>query len=132
MKLCKSEQIESYKQNLKSVAKQDKTLYNYIEFDSKVERQFVDDCENNENIEFYMKLPRWFIIETPIGTCNPDWALIFKDEMKLYFVAETKGNIEDDQLRVSEDMKIKYGEKHFNEFEGVKFKPVKSLTDLLY
>ncbi|MDQ3020866.1 MAG: DEAD/DEAH box helicase family protein [Bacteroidota bacterium] len=132
MKLFESEEIESYKENLKLVQKQEKTLYNYIEFDSEIEKQFANDCENNENIEFYMKLPRWFIIETPIGKYIPDWALIFKDEKKLYFVAETKGSKDDDQLRVSEDMKIKYGVKHFREFEDIKFKKVESVSDLIH
>jgi len=131
MTLFEGDEIDAYKQNLKTVKNQDKTLYNYIEFDSNVEKQFAEDCENNENIEFYMKLPRWFKIETPVGEYNPDWALIFKDEKKLYFVAETKGNIDEDQLRVSESMKIKYGEKHFETFEDIEFKKVESIKDLI-
>jgi len=131
MALFESEDVERYKQNLRQVNDQDKTLYNYIEFDSDVEKQFAEDCESNENIEFYLKLPRWFKIETPIGNYNPDWALIFKDEKKLYFVAETKGSTEEEDLRVSENMKIKYGEKHFETFEDIKFKKASVLGDLL-
>lgn len=131
MALFESEDIERYKQNLKAVKDQDKTLYNYIEFDSKVEMQFAEDCESNENIEFYMKLPRWFKIDTPVGEYNPDWALIFKDEKKLYFVAETKGTTEEDELRVSENMKIQYGEKHFEEFKEIKFKTAEKVGDLV-
>lgn len=131
MKLFESPDVESYKQNLKSVKNQNKTLYNYIEFDSEIEKQFANDCENNENIEFYMKLPRWFTIETPIGKYNPDWALIFKDEKKIYFVAETKGSTNEDDLRVSESSKIKYGKKHFEEFQNVTFKEAESLSGLL-
>lgn len=131
MTLFEGNEIDAYKQNLKTVKNQNKTLYNYIEFDSNVEKQFAEDCENNENIEFYMKLPRWFKIETPVGEYNPDWALIFKDEKKLYFVAETKGNIDEDQLRVSESMKIKYGEKHFETFEDIEFKKVESIKELI-
>ena len=66
-----------------------------------------------------------------VGEYNPDWALIFKDEKKLYFVAETKGNIDEDQLRVSESMKIKYGEKHFETFEDIEFKKVESIKELI-
>lgn len=131
MKLFESDEIESYKQNLKSVKDQNKTLYNYIEFDSEVEKKFADDCESNENIEFYMKLPRWFKIQTPIGEYNPDWALIYKDEKKIYFVAETKGSTDEDALRVSESTKIKYGVKHFEEVGGVEFKKVERLGDLV-
>lgn len=131
MTLFEGEEIDSYKQNLKKVRDQDKTLYNYIEFDSNVEKQFAEDCENNENIEFYMKLPRWFTIDTPVGKYNPDWALIFKDEKKLYFVAETKGNTDEDELRVSESMKIIYGVKHFEAFEDIEFKKVENVGELL-
>jgi type III restriction enzyme len=69
-----------------------KTIYeNYIPLDSSVESQFAKDCESSENVEFYFKLPNWFKIPTPIGNYNPDWALIFKGERKIYFVAKTKG-----------------------------------------
>lgn len=30
------------------------------------------------------------MIETPVGTYNPDWALVYKNDQTLYFVAETK------------------------------------------
>lgn len=131
MTLFDAEEIEAYKQNLFKVLEQNKTLYNYIEFDSEIERQFAQDCESNENIEFYIKLPRWFTIDTPIGKYNPDWALIFKDEKRLYFVAETKGSLLDEEIRRREDMKIKCGEKHFIEFDDVTFKRVTKVRELL-
>jgi len=131
MTLFESEEIESYKQNLYKIIKQEKTLYNYIDFDSETEQQFAKDCESNENIEFYIKLPRWFTIETPIGTYTPDWAIIYKDENRIYFVAETKGSLDDSDLRKKEGLKIKCGEKHFEEFEDVKFKKVTKVSGLL-
>lgn len=130
MKLFESEEIEGYKQSLKKVINQEKTLYNYIEFDSGIEKQFAIDCESNESIEFYIKLPKWFTIATPIGTYNPDWALIYKDENKIYFVAETKGSKDDTELRKKEEMKIECGKAHFKEFEDIKFKKIKSVSDL--
>lgn len=41
-----------------------------------------------------MKLPGWFKIPTPLGTYNPDWALVIEDngEEHIYFVVETKVN----------------------------------------
>ena len=61
------------------------------------------------------KLPDWFKIPTPLGSYNPDWAvLIEKDgEQKLYFVLETKGNTQIDMLRPAEFDKIACGHKHF-------------------
>ena len=40
----------------------------------------------------YVKLPSWFKIETPIGSYNPDWAVVINgiDEERLYFIVETK------------------------------------------
>ena len=46
--------------------------------------------EKSDNISVYAKLPNWFKIPTPIGNYNPDWALIFEEDSKIYFVAETK------------------------------------------
>lgn len=131
MTLFESEEIIAYKDNLKEVKEQEKTLYNFIEFQSDVEKEFSNDCESNENIEFYIKLPRWFTIDTPIGTYNPDWALIYKDESKIYFVAETKGSLADEDLRKKEAMKIKCGVKHFEEFKDVKFKKVTKVSELV-
>ncbi|HIJ59981.1 MAG TPA: DEAD/DEAH box helicase, partial [Nitrospirae bacterium] len=107
-----------------------KTIYeNYIPLDSSVENQFAKDCESSENIEFYFKLPAWFKINTPIGTYNPDWAIVFKGEKKIYFVAETKSAGQ--ELRISERMKINCGKAHFKEFEDVKFMgPISLVSEL--
>jgi len=107
----------------------DKTIYsNFIPLDSTVENKFAVECEKREDILFYMKLPYWFKIKTPIGSYNPDWALIKKNKETVYFVAETKGK--DQELRPSEEYKIKCGKAHFNEFEEVKFRQVVKLSDL--
>ncbi len=73
------------------VKKASKTIYeNYVPIDSKNEKVFASDCESSEQVTFYLKLPPWFTIPTPIGTYNPDWAIIFKDANKIYFIVETK------------------------------------------
>ena len=72
------------------VTEPDKTIMDHIIYDSGIEEQFARDCENDDQVEFFSKLPDWFKIQTPIGSYNPDWALIFKNDKKLYFVAETK------------------------------------------
>lgn len=132
MELFAKDEIEAYRENLYKVKNQDKTLYNYIEFQSKVEEQFAKDCESNENIEFYIKLPHWFVIKTPIGTYNPDWALILKNDEKIYFVAETKYSLDPQKLYSSENYKIKCGKKHFEEFDKINYRVVKELSDLKF
>lgn len=131
MTLFEDSEIEAYKENLYRVTKEEKTLLNYIEFQSTVEKEFAEDCESNENIEFYIKLPRSFKIDTPLGPYNPDWALIYKNESKIYFVAETKGSLDEKDLRNKENLKIKCGEKHFDEFEEVDFKKVTKVSELI-
>ncbi len=84
--------------------------------------------EKLEGLNF--KLPFWFKISTPIGKYNPDWALIFKNEKRIYFVAETKSTTDLSKLRNEERLKIKCGEAHFNEFDGVEYKHVASVIDL--
>ena len=134
MRIFEDAEIETYLSNLFEVNNQEKTLYNYItiDSDSSVERQFAEDCESRDDVEFYFKLPPKFTIPTPIGTYNPDWALILKPDRKLYFVAETKSTLHIHELREQEQMKIKCGEKHFEEFEDVEFKaPITKVSELL-
>ena len=60
-----------------------------------------------------------------LGTYNPDWTVLIEkdDEKKLYFVLETKGNVNFESLRQTESDKIKCGEKHFEALGSeVKFK----------
>lgn len=132
MRLFEEGEIEAYIDNLYAVRKQEKTLYNYIEIDSLSgpEKKFAKDCEDNEDVEFFVKLPRKFVIKTPIGEYRPDWALVFKGQMKLYFVAETKSGTLEADMRSKEWQKIHCGYQHFAEFPEVKFKHVKELKTL--
>ncbi len=138
MTLFESREIEEYISNIVPVVKQEKTLYNYIPIDSlsTPELNFAKACDERDDVLFYIKLPAWFQIKTPLGMYNPDWALIKKedgDEKKIYFVAETKDAkaVKDrNLLRPSERMKITCGEKHFKKFENVEFKVVSSVTEL--
>ncbi len=131
MELFADGELEGYKEHLHPVNDQEKTLYNYIQYDSEVERRFAEDCESNKNVEFYIKLPKWFIINTPLGTYNPDWALIFKNDKKIYFIAETKYSLDPQKRYPAENYKIKCGEKHFNDFDDVNYKPISKLSELL-
>lgn len=130
MTLFDDEGFEIYLDNFThTVSDSEKTIYeNYIPLDSGVENQFAKDCETSENIEFYFKLPNWFKIPTPIGNYNPDWAVVFKGEKKIYFVAETKSK--EQELLKSEKQKIKCGKEHFKEFSEIVYKQVSSVKDL--
>ncbi len=130
MMLFKDSEIESYIDNLYKVKNEDKTITDYVEAISGPELQFAKDCDSREDVAFYIKLPRWFRIQTPIGDYNPDWALVFKGEKKLYFVAETKSSLDPKERRQDENDKIKCGEAHFAEFPDVKYKVVRNVGEV--
>ncbi len=97
----------------KNMIKSDRSIYEYIIYDSDVERKFALQLESLRDVKLYVKLPDWFKITTPIGNYNPDWAVLMDNDEgeHLYFVFETKGNI--DNNRESEKYKIECGKKHF-------------------
>ena len=130
MTLFDDSDFEIYLDNFTHTVKDSsKTIYeNYIPLDSGVENQFAKDCESSEQIEFYFKLPYWFEIATPIGKYRPDWAVVFKGEKKIYFVAETKSAGQ--ELRGSEKLKIECGTAHFKNFEDIVYKRVSSVSEL--
>ena len=61
------------------------------------------------------KLPRGFLIPTPVGDYNPDWAIVFRSGAvkHIYFVAETKGSMSSLALRDIEGSKIECARKFF-------------------
>lgn len=125
-----NEELWGYLNRMIEVQDQDKTLYNYVITDSETEKGFAKELENNADVKFYVKLPGWFTIETPLGSYNPDWAFVLENETKIYFVAETKGS-KDQELRPSEKMKIACGKKHFEQLPGVDFRgPISSLFEI--
>ena len=92
-----------------------KAVYEHVVYDSEIERDFASDLEMNTAIKVYAKLPGWFKVPTPLGTYNPDWAVVLDvdGEERLYFVVETKGGLFPDDLRHIERAKIECGKQHF-------------------
>lgn len=137
MALFETQELEVYLNDFSFKVKDtSKTIFEeYVPLDSGVESKFANDCETSDQIKFYFKLPNWFKIPTPIGNYNPDWALVFEDDNKIYFVAETKdtGTIQVDLSKLSgdEQMKIKCGKAHFNEFADLKYKVVNKVSQLI-
>ncbi len=110
-----------------------KTVYDYVVTDSSIEKDFARKAEMDDNVKFYIKLPDWFKIRTPLGPYNPDWALLYEedDEQHLYFIVETKGDTSFEQLRPHERAKILAGEKHFKAVDtDIKFKRVSDEAEI--
>ncbi|QBL40627.1 restriction endonuclease subunit R [Stenotrophomonas sp. ASS1] len=114
-------------------------IYDYVATDSKVEREFVRELDTANEVVVYAKLPRGFLIPTPVGDYNPDWAISFKEGAvkHIYFVAETKGSMSSLDLREIEKTKIKCARKFFDEMnrcyasENVKYDVVDSFGKLM-
>jgi type III restriction enzyme len=109
------ENEELYGYLYKNMIPSNKSVYEYVVYDSDNEQLFAEKFESNKRVKLYSKLPDWFKITTPIGSYNPDWAVLVENNGtdKLYFVLETKGNIISEALRPTEKAKIKCGYKHF-------------------
>lgn len=99
--------------------------------ESDPESQFAHDCSIDEHVKFFFKLPGDFKIATPLGSYNPDWAVVFENDARVYFVAETKSSTVTGERRSKENLKIECGRKHFKLAPDVVFKDVKTLEQLV-
>ncbi|MGH7553592.1 MAG: type III restriction endonuclease subunit R, partial [Longimicrobiales bacterium] len=113
MVLFKNEELINYL-NAVQVAK---SVYEFVVYDSEVEREFAQKLDEREDIKLFVKLPSWFEIDTPIGKYNPDWAILKHDGQALYLVRETKGTRDFLKLRTTEADKVRCGLRHFETLE---------------
>lgn len=115
------------------------SVYDYVVFDSVVERRFVEDLEKRDDVKLYRKLPGWLTVQTPIGEYNPDWALVMEPrdshgqptgEQLLYLVRETKDGSFDRNARHNEARKVRCGERHFEDAPAVDCKVLMTVSEL--
>jgi len=109
--------IMGYVTNMMAV---NNSIYDVVFWESEVERAFAEAMSARQDIRMFIKLPSWFKVETPIGTYNPDWAIVKEADEKVYLVRETKGTKDQFKLRGSEWAKIQCGKAHFDTL-GVDF-----------
>mgnify|MGYP001012328868 FL=1 len=130
--LFETEELSGYL--YKNMIESRKSVYEYVVYDSANEENFAKSFEQNERVKMYAKLPSWFAIPTPLGSYNPDWAVLIEvdGKDKLYFVLETKGDITFDALRPKESAKIKCGKKHFEALGNeVAFEEIDSFEEFI-
>jgi type III restriction enzyme len=112
--LFENEELTGYLRNMLEASK---SVHEYVVYDKGGERTFAEGLEKNSEVKVYAKLPGWFTVSTPLGSYNPDWAVLVQHDGhdRLYFVVETKptADLYDDARRVSENDKILCGRKHF-------------------
>lgn len=134
--LFEDEQLTGYlKSNMRASLK---SPYEYVVYDSGVESELTSEFERNTNIKVYTKLPGWFKIDTPLGSYNPDWAVLIDVEgnERLYFVLESKGAMGYEFLRPTEQGKIECGKAHFSELamkshSNITMKHIASMDDFV-
>jgi type III restriction enzyme len=99
--------------NYLSALRVQNSIYEYVVYDSDVEREFAQALDSREDIKLFVKLPAWFKVETPLGSYNPDWAILKHNGQAFYLVRETKATRDFLKLRSSEADKVRCGSKHF-------------------
>ena len=61
------------RQDFKNASEQlKKHVYDYVVTDSNIEKSFVQELDNSEEVVVYAKLPRGFLIPTLVGDYNPN------------------------------------------------------------
>ncbi len=109
------EENELYGYLSKNMLESKKSVFDHVVYDSDVEEDFARKFELSDDIKVYAKLPGWFKVDTPLGSYNPDWAVLVEldGRDRLYFVVESKGGLFTDALRPTEQGKIDCGREHF-------------------
>lgn len=114
------------------------SMNRYYKLDSKGEKEFAKQLEQNENILLFTKLKKGgFVIDTPYGNYSPDWAIVYRNpdedsdkKIGVYFIAESKIDKEWNALTGVEQDKINCGKLHFKAVsELVRFDWIKNYQD---
>lgn len=85
----------------------------HIIANSNIEIELAKALDISGAIKVFAKLPKGFKITTPLGTYNPDWAVVRQHDGRedVYLVSESKGDL--NTLREAEKAQIACGKAHF-------------------
>ena len=113
------------------------SVYDHIIWQSEPERRFVEKVKKRNDVRFFVKLPGWFKVTTPVGQYNPDWGLVMEQTDAfgdpgpvLYLVRETKSTTVESGLRGTENQKNHCGERHFEGALQVDYRVITSADEL--
>jgi len=133
--LFEQEELTGYIRNMLTDTR--KSVYEHVVYDAGTEADFAMQLEKNEAVKVYAKLPGWFKVPTPLGSYNPDWAIMVDKDgaERLYFVVETKSSLFTDDILDKETAKIECGKAHFQALEKgespARFVKATKLEDML-
>ncbi|MCD1295022.1 DEAD/DEAH box helicase [Methanocella sp. CWC-04] len=117
----------------------ERSIYTYVKYDSNVEKEFIKKLDERKDVKMFVKLPSWFLVSTPVGNYNPDWAIIMEENREnqnivnkplLYLVRETKSQDWDKNPRRIEKYKTRCAEKHFKNALNVDYKIIDNADQL--
>lgn len=92
-----------------------KSPYKFVVTDSKTERDFALGLRVNNDVKAFVKLPDEFKIPTPLGSYNPDWAVMAeRKDGSRYIVFETKGTKDISMLPELQKRKVLAAQEHFS------------------
>ena len=115
--------------------KTEKHLYDHVLYDSDGEKKLAANLEVASEVSVYVKLPRGFYINTPVGKYSPDFAIAFHEgKVKhIYFVAERKGDLSSLEFREIEDLKTHCAREHFRAIssDSVRYEVIDNYDALL-
>lgn len=110
--------VERYKIDKKTI--QGKSIYdeNFMEVDSDIEKLTIDESDDKK-ITVFGKLPRVNIPTAHGRNYNPDFGYVIEigSEKELYFVVETKGYDQFDDISIKEKLQIKSAEAFFKKLK---------------
>lgn len=111
--LFEREELTGYLRNMLTETR--KSVYEQVIYEFGTELSFAEGLEKNDAVKVYAKLPGWFTVPTPLGSYNPDWAVLIERDgvERIYLVVETKSGLFEDDIRAKEQAKIDCGKAHF-------------------
>jgi type III restriction enzyme len=132
--LFEARELTGYLRNMLATRK---SVYESVVYDSPNEAQFARQLESHSDVKVYAKLPGWFTIPTPLGSYNPDWAVLIENDgiERLYFVVETKTSMFAADAGNVAAGKIQCARVHFDSMavdgDHAKYRVARTLDELL-
>lgn len=117
--------------DLKKTIVVSKSIYGRVPWQSTIERDFGMGLEARKDVQFFLKFPSSYKIDTLVGPHTPDWVIVQASQSGGYstVVVETKGDTDELELRESEKIKIRCAKTHF-EALGVPYLVLKHISEL--